>query len=119
MLAIYRRPIGDTSYGGIMFYPGSRRALPFILMASRAGRPGHGGFGPGWGGFGHRGSGHPGFPPWLRDFMPFGGPGPSRRGRGDVRLAILGILASEPMHGYQLIREIANRSDGSWRVSPG
>ena len=106
-----------------MFYPGSRRPLPFLLMAARSGRSGHGfghsGSGHGWGGFGHRGFGHPAIPPWVRDFMPFGGPGTPRRGRGDVRLAILGILDTEPMHGYQLIREIAKRSDGRWRVSPG
>jgi DNA-binding PadR family transcriptional regulator len=102
-----------------MFYPRSRRALPFLLMAARGGRHGHGGFGHGWGGFGHRGWGHPGIPPWVRDFVPFGGPGAPRRSRGDVRLAILGILDTEPMHGYQLIREIAKRSDGRWRVSPG
>ena len=63
-------------------------------------------------------------PPWLRAFgglagPHFGSPGGPRAGRGDVRLALLGILAEQPMHGYQLIREIARRSRGSWRVSPG
>ena len=32
---------------------------------------------------------------------------------------MLGLLAQEPMHGYQLIREVARRTDGSWRLSPG
>jgi DNA-binding PadR family transcriptional regulator len=46
-------------------------------------------------------------------------PGPPRRPRGDVRAAILALLAEEPMHGYQLINEIEKRSAGTWRPSPG
>ena len=42
-----------------------------------------------------------------------------RRPRGDVRAAILSLLAEEPMHGYQLIGEIEKRSAGTWRPSPG
>lgn len=42
-----------------------------------------------------------------------------RRPRGDVRAAILALLAEEPMHGYQLISEIEKRSGGIWRPSPG
>jgi DNA-binding PadR family transcriptional regulator len=42
-----------------------------------------------------------------------------RMGRGDVRTAILALLAEEPMHGYQVIGEIAKRSGGMWRPSPG
>jgi DNA-binding PadR family transcriptional regulator len=42
-----------------------------------------------------------------------------RMGRGDVRTAILALLAEEPMHGYQLIGEIQKRSGGMWRPSPG
>ena len=52
----------------------------------------------------------------------FGGPGfgPGRRaGRGDIRAAILTLLAEEPMHGYQLIQVIAERSGGNWTPSPG
>jgi DNA-binding PadR family transcriptional regulator len=40
-------------------------------------------------------------------------------GRGDVRAAILTLLTEEPMHGYQLIREIEKRSDGAWKPTPG
>lgn len=40
-------------------------------------------------------------------------PGQTRRPRGDVRAAILALLAEEPMHGYQLISEIEKRSGGS------
>jgi DNA-binding PadR family transcriptional regulator len=52
----------------------------------------------------------------------FGGPmfgrGP-RMGRGDVRAAILALLAEEPMHGYQIITELTERSGGAWHPSPG
>jgi DNA-binding PadR family transcriptional regulator len=57
---------------------------------------------------------------------PFGGQGwgPHRRGpgrarRGDVRLALLRLLAEEPRNGYQLIQAIEERSEGLWRPSPG
>ena len=52
----------------------------------------------------------------------FGGPffGPGRRaGRGDIRAAILALLAEEPMHGYQIIQVISERSGGNWTPSPG
>jgi len=42
-----------------------------------------------------------------------------RAGRGDIRAAILSLLAEEPMHGYQIIQELAERTDGAWRPSPG
>lgn len=71
-------------------------------------------------------------PPWLGAWggeppMPFGPPwggggrgwrGPKAR-PGDVRAAILGLLAEEPRNGYQLIQTIAERSHGAWKPSPG
>jgi DNA-binding PadR family transcriptional regulator len=39
--------------------------------------------------------------------------------RGDVRAAILDVLAVEPMNGYQIIQQIAERSGGAWKPSPG
>src|SRR5690606_7890962 len=39
--------------------------------------------------------------------------------RGDVRAAILALLAEEPRNGYQIIQEIAERSHGGWKPSPG
>jgi DNA-binding PadR family transcriptional regulator len=81
---------------------------------------------------GGRGSWGPGGPPWGpgtwgdAKFGPgfgggFGGPGPRRprSRRGDVRLAIIALLAEEPMHGYQIVTELTERSDGMWRPSPG
>jgi DNA-binding PadR family transcriptional regulator len=44
--------------------------------------------------------------------------GPKVR-RGDVRAAILDMLREQPMNGYQLISQIAERSGGAWKPSPG
>jgi DNA-binding PadR family transcriptional regulator len=66
----------------------------------------------------------------LRRMRGFGGPGfggpRSGRGRGrgrarrgDVRLAVLLLLAEEPRNGYQLMQTIEERSGGTWRPSPG
>lgn len=68
----------------------------------RRGPHGHGG-----GGFG-RGFG-PGFGPG----------GPRRANRGDVRSAILALLAEAPSNGYGLIKTIAEKTSGAWRPSPG
>jgi DNA-binding PadR family transcriptional regulator len=88
------------------------------------------GFGPGFGrGFGPKPvggrHGHAGPPPWLADLVrSFGGPdlgatkGPKVR-RGDVRIAILDVLSREEMNGYQIIQQIAERSGGGWKPSPG
>lgn len=48
-----------------------------------------------------------------------GGHGRGRAQRGDVRGAVLLLLADEPMHGYQLIQAITERTDGAWKPSPG
>ena len=47
------------------------------------------------------------------------GSGRGRAPRGDVRTAVLMLLSEEPMHGYQLMQAIADRSDGRWTPSPG
>ena len=75
------------------------------MMAMAARRGGRGrGYGPGGG-----------FPM---------GPGPFFAGRpkvsrGDVRIAILHLLAEQPMHGYQIMQELTERTDGIWQPSPG
>lgn len=43
----------------------------------------------------------------------------TRMGRGDVRAAVLALLAEEPMHGYQIIHQIEERSGGAWKPSAG
>jgi DNA-binding PadR family transcriptional regulator len=47
-----------------------------------------------------------------------GGPG-GRARRGDVRAAVLALLAEEPMHGYEMIQQLEERTGGVWRPSPG
>jgi DNA-binding PadR family transcriptional regulator len=36
-----------------------------------------------------------------------------------VRAAILALLAERPMHGYEMISEVADRTRGGWVPSPG
>jgi len=120
--------VGATTGFEFGFGPAERRALHqqrrearremrgLLREHARNQAGGHrGGFGPGFGpGFGF-GFG-PGGPLGYR-----GGPR-GRRGRGrrgDVRAAILALLAERPMHGYEMIGEITERSDGLWRPSPG
>jgi DNA-binding PadR family transcriptional regulator len=67
---------------------------------------------PPFGRRGGRGRGVRGGPPG------FFGRGPMAA-RGDVRAAILTLLDEEPMHGYQILREIGERSGGVWSPSPG
>jgi DNA-binding PadR family transcriptional regulator len=70
------------------------------------------------GGRGHRRRGGPGFGPWG-GFGPGQFGGRHKAGRGDIRAAILALLTEQPMHGYQIIREIGERSEGAWAPSPG
>ncbi|GAA3461815.1 PadR family transcriptional regulator [Saccharothrix longispora] len=42
-----------------------------------------------------------------------------RQRKGNVRAAVLALLAERPMHGYEMIQEIGRRTDGLWRPSPG
>lgn len=45
--------------------------------------------------------------------------GRGRAQRGDVRTALLLLLAEQPMHGYQLMQAITERTSGAWQPSPG
>ncbi|CAM4115667.1 Transcriptional regulator YqjI [Mycobacterium basiliense] len=117
-------PFGARPGFGFGPGPAQRRALHSARRHARreffehlrdhdGGHDGPLGFGPGFApGFGF-GFG-PGSPRggWRR-----GGPGRGRR--GDVRAAILVLLSEQPMHGYEMIQQIAERSNGLWRPSPG
>lgn len=77
----------------------------------------------GRGGHGHHHRGGRGGGPWGGG-PPFGFPGGpfgrrQRMRRGDVRAALLVLLAEEPRNGYGLMQEIERRSNGVWRPSPG
>ena len=39
--------------------------------------------------------------------------------RGDIRTAVLAILAEEPGHGYDVIQRLEEKTAGAWRPSPG
>ncbi|GAA3217315.1 PadR family transcriptional regulator [Actinocorallia longicatena] len=75
-------------------------------------------------GWGHHGPPGPEFlfgfgggrPPFGK--FPFGPPPPKAK-RGDVRTAILVLLAEGPRNGYQIIQEVEERSGGAWKPSPG
>src|SRR3954471_18471985 len=61
------------------------------------------------------------------DGAPFGfreafGGGRGHRGmvrRGEIRPLILAVLATKPMHGYEVITELEAQSGGRWRPSAG
>ena len=92
---------------------------PFDPFERHAGgrRPGHFGHGP------PGGPPHPPPPPGV----PPGPWGPvwsmfrrhARARRGDVRAAILALLAEEPRNGYQIMQALEQKSGGMWRPSPG
>lgn len=71
---------------------------------------------PPWGGRrgfgGHFGRGH--------DPRVWPGFGPGRFfDTGEMRLALLALIAEKPRHGYELMTEIETRSEGVYRPSPG
>lgn len=54
------------------------------------------------------------------------GPGRERGGRGprvfapgDLKLLLLALIAEQPCHGYDLIRQIESMFDGAYSPSPG
>ena len=115
-----RKALMDSGFGGSggPFGPPGPGAPPG--GGPRPG-PGPGARGGPWGG-GRKWDWGPGsWDPWG------GGPGSrggnrnqrGRAGRGDVRSAVLSLLAEQPMHGYQIIQEIERRSHGAWKPSPG
>jgi DNA-binding PadR family transcriptional regulator len=47
------------------------------------------------------------------------GHGGPRARRGDIRAAVLALLAERPMHGYEMIKELEERTAGAWVPSAG
>lgn len=66
-----------------------------------------------WGGHGMRGG-------WERGM---GGHRGGRIGRllehGDLRFVLLALIEEQPRHGYELIKELEERTGGTYRPSPG
>ncbi len=114
----------------------------FAFDYQGAGEGGWGGQG-GWGNWGRRSG-----PSWMREewhgpqffaarrgrgpFGPFGpgrpfgaggpfGPGGEGRvfGRGDMKFVVLGLLQERPMHGYEMIKALEEKSGGFYTPSPG
>ena len=58
-----------------------------------------------------------------------GRPGPGRRGggggggrifdHGDLRWVVLALIAEQPRHGYEIIKEVEDRVGGAYSPSPG
>ena len=91
--------------------------LPQVLRMAMASHGGHGARPSGFGDWPWGGP-HGGFPFGRFPGRMFGH-GPKRTGHRDVRGAILILLTERPMHGYQIIQEIGERSEGLWSPSPG
>lgn len=103
-----------------------KRAMKAAMAAKMAGRVAARGwngdvFGPN-GPFGTNGPWGPGGP--FGPNGPWGGDGPrGRRGRmfgqGELRLALLKLIADQPRHGYELIKAIEELTGGAYAPSPG
>jgi DNA-binding PadR family transcriptional regulator len=90
------------------------------MLWAMVGRGHRGGGGPG----GHEGGGHGGpfgfgrgGNPFRR--MPWDFQTGARARRGDIRAAILALVAEQPRNGYQIMQELEQRSNGMWRPSSG
>lgn len=82
---------------------------------------GHGGpFGPGARFFMRRGPFGPGGP-FGGHGGPFGpgGDGPRFFGRGDIKFALLELLQERPMHGYEMMKALEEKSGGFYTPSAG
>lgn len=64
--------------------------------------------------------------PWAGHMGGMGDHGRHRGGRvgrflehGDLRFVVLALIAEQPRHGYELIKELEDRTGGAYRPSPG
>lgn len=91
---------GDGSRGGRWHF--GPVDIEWNFQGPRGGR--HGPFGGDW-------------------FVPGERPGGGRRGRmfdgSELRLVLLKLIADEPRHGYELMREIEGLTGGAYAPSPG
>ena len=113
---------GHGHHGGPDDHGERRERGTFGGRGERGGPGERGGFGErgGRGGPGSRGErGGPGERGGRGGPGGRGGRGRGRAQRGDVRAAILLLLAEQPMHGYQLMQAMNERTSGAWRPSPG
>src|SRR3569623_1489608 len=69
---------------------------------------------------------HRGRHPWAAHMGRHGAHGRHRGGRigrflehGDLRIIVLALIAEQPRHGYELIKELEDRTGGAYRPSPG
>jgi DNA-binding PadR family transcriptional regulator len=67
--------------------------------------------------FGEHGDGRDGFE--KRTGRERGGRGPRVFAPGDLKLMLLALIADQPCHGYDLIRQIEALFDGAYSPSPG
>jgi DNA-binding PadR family transcriptional regulator len=67
--------------------------------------------------FGDHGDGRDGFE--KRTGRERGGRGPRVFAPGDLKLLLLALIADQPCHGYDLIRQIEGLFDGAYSPSPG
>ncbi len=62
---------------------------------------------------------------WWSSWGPSAGRGRGRGGRrrwfgsGDMKYVILKMLADRPMHGYEVMKELAEQTHGCYKPSPG
>lgn len=66
-----------------------------------------------------RGPGGRGGPFGRHHGGPFGGRGPRRFDPGALRLVVLGLIAEEPRHGYDIIKALEAMFEGTYSPSPG
>lgn len=117
--------LGDPRFGGPGF---GRRGAGRGRGGGRGARDDDRGFdgrgfgpGPGFGGPGGPGFGR-GFGGWdgpVENLRGMRSMGRARARRGDIRVAMLALLLERPMHGYEMITELNERTGGAWSPSPG
>ena len=73
----------------------------------------------GRGGGEHFGRGGPGGPFGRHRGGPFGGRGGRMFDSGALRLVVLGLIAEEPRHGYDIIKALEAKFQGAYSPSPG